>query len=163
MPDWVRRIAGRHMHDPVTIEVSTRPEIPEEVRQLYIRTSWADKVDTLCRILDQPDVTMALIFVETKRTADLLQVQIERRGYTIGVLHGDLSQKERDDAMRRFVATHVRSLIATNVAARGLDICLLYTSSATTRSRPWCRRRHCTACPRPPRPPSSAMASSPAW
>jgi len=65
---------------------------------------------------------MALIFVETKRTADLLQVQIERRGYTIGVLHGDLSQKERDDAMRRFVATHVRSLIATNVAARGLDI-----------------------------------------
>ena len=122
MPDWVRRIAGRHMHDPVTIEVSTRPEIPAEVRQLYVRSSWADKVDTLCRILDQPDVTMALIFVETKRTADLLQVQIERRGYTIGVLHGDLSQKERDDAMRRFVATHVRSLIATNVAARGLDI-----------------------------------------
>ena len=122
MPDWVRRIAGRHMHEPVTVEVSTRPEIPGEVRQLYVRTNWADKVDTLCRILDQPDVTMALIFVETKRTADLLQVQIERRGYTIGVLHGDLTQKERDEAMRRFVATHVRSLIATNVAARGLDI-----------------------------------------
>jgi len=122
MPDWVRRIAGRHMREPITVEVSTRPEIPGEVRQLYVETSWADKVDTLCRILDQPDVTMALIFVETKRTADLLQVQIERRGYTVGVLHGDLSQKERDEAMRRFVATHVRSLIATNVAARGLDI-----------------------------------------
>jgi ATP-dependent RNA helicase DeaD len=122
MPDWVRRIASRHMHEPVTVEVSTRPEIPGEVRQLYVQTSWADKVDTLCRILDQPDVTMALIFVETKRTADLLQVQIERRGYTVGVLHGDLTQKERDEAMRRFVTTHVRSLIATNVAARGLDI-----------------------------------------
>jgi ATP-dependent RNA helicase DeaD len=122
MPDWVRRIAGRHMHEPVTVEVSTRPEIPGEVRQLFVRCNWADKVDTLARILDQPDVTMALIFVETKRTADLLQVQIERRGYTVGVLHGDLTQKERDEAMRRFVTTHVRSLIATNVAARGLDI-----------------------------------------
>ena len=49
-------------------------------------------------------------------------MQIERHGYTIEVLHGDLTQKERDKAMRQFVATHVRSLIATNVAARGLDI-----------------------------------------
>jgi ATP-dependent RNA helicase DeaD len=122
MPDWVRRIAGRHMRSPVTIEVSARPEIAEGVRQLFVRTSWSDKVGTLCRILDQPDVTMALIFVETKRTADILNVQMERRGYAIGVLHGDLSQKDRDQAMRRFVATHVRYLIATNVAARGLDI-----------------------------------------
>jgi ATP-dependent RNA helicase DeaD len=122
MPDWVRRIAGRHMRDPVTVEISSRPEIPQGVRQLYLETAWADKVDSLCRILEQPDVTMALIFVETKRTADLLQVQMERRGHSIGVLHGDLTQKERDSAMRHFVAAHVRSLIATNVAARGLDI-----------------------------------------
>lgn len=122
MPEWVRRIASRHMRDPVTIEVSARPEIPEGVRQLYVRTSWPDKVDTLARILDQPEVTMALIFVETKRTADILQLQLERRGYAVGLLHGDLSQKERDLAMKRFAATHVRWLIATNVAARGLDI-----------------------------------------
>jgi len=122
MPDWVRRLASRHMQDPITVEVSSRPEIPDGVRQLYVRTNWSDKVDTLCRILDQPDVTMALIFVETKRTADILTVQLERRGYSVGVLHGDLTQRERDGAMRRFVAAHVRSLIATNVAARGLDI-----------------------------------------
>jgi ATP-dependent RNA helicase DeaD len=122
MPDWVRRIAGRHMHDPVTVEVSARPEIPEGVRQLYVRTNWSDKVDTLTRILDHPEVTMALIFVETKRTADILQLQLERRGYAVGLLHGDLSQKDRDRAMRRFDATRVRLLIATNVAARGLDI-----------------------------------------
>jgi ATP-dependent RNA helicase DeaD len=122
MPEWVRRIAGRHMRSPVTIEVSARPEIAEGVRQLYVRSSWSEKVETLCRILDQPDVTMALIFVETKRTADILNVQLERRGYSVGVLHGDLSQKDRDRAMRRFVPTHVRYLIATNVAARGLDI-----------------------------------------
>jgi ATP-dependent RNA helicase DeaD len=122
MPDWVRRIANRHMHDPVTVEVSARPEIAEGVRQLYVRTNWSDKVDTLARILDQPEVTLALIFVETKRTADVLQLQLERRGYPVGLLHGDLSQKDRDGAMRRFTAAHVRLLIATNIASRGLDI-----------------------------------------
>jgi ATP-dependent RNA helicase DeaD len=122
MPEWVRRIASRHMREPVTVEVSARPEIPEGVRQLYVRSAWSDKVDTLTRILAQPDVTMALIFVETKRTADVLQVQLERRGYAVGLLHGDLTQKDRDRAMQRFKASHVRFLIATNVAARGLDI-----------------------------------------
>ena len=122
MPEWVRRIAGRHMRDPVTVAISERPEIAKGVRQLYLMTSWADKVDALTRILEQPDVTMALIFVETKRTADLLTAQLERRGLSVGVLHGDLSQKDRDRAMKQFSEAHVKSLIATNVAARGLDI-----------------------------------------
>jgi len=122
MPDWVRRIAVRHMRDPVTIEMSSRPEIPSQVRQLYLQTTWADKTEVLTRILDQPDVTMALIFVETKRTADVLQAQLQRRGFQVGLLHGDLTQKDRTNAMRRFRANHVRYLIATNIAARGLDI-----------------------------------------
>ena len=122
MPQWVRRIAARHMRDPVTIEISARPEIVAGVRQLYVQTTWADKTDALARILDQSDVTMALIFVETKRTADVLQAQLQRRGYQVGLLHGDLTQRDRDRAMRQFGASHVRYLIATNVAARGLDI-----------------------------------------
>ena len=123
MPDWVRRIATRHMRDnAVTVEISARPEIAAGVRQLYLQTSWADKTEALARILDQPEVTMALIFVETKRTADVLQAQLVRRGYGVGLLHGDLSQRERDRAMHQFRDSHVRCLIATNVAARGLDI-----------------------------------------
>ncbi|MBV8527471.1 MAG: DEAD/DEAH box helicase [Candidatus Dormibacteraeota bacterium] len=122
MPDWVRRLAARYMHDAVTIEISTRPEIAAGVRQLYVQTPWADKTEALSRILDQPDVTMALIFVETKRTADVLQAQLLQRGHGVGLLHGDLSQKERDRAMKQFRESHVSCLIATNVAARGLDI-----------------------------------------
>jgi ATP-dependent RNA helicase DeaD len=122
MPEWVRRLAMRHMRDPLTVAISTRPEIVAGVRQLYVQTTWADKVDVMMRILDQPDVVMSLIFVETKRTADLLQAQLERRGQSVGLLHGDLTQKERNAAMAAFVATHVKHLIATNVAARGLDI-----------------------------------------
>jgi superfamily II DNA/RNA helicase len=122
MPEWVRRLALRHMHDPETVEISTRPEIPSEVRQLYVRTTWADKTDALAQILDQPDVVMALIFVETKRTADVLQAQLGGRGYQVGLLHGDLTQRDRDRAMQQFRASHIKYLIATNVAARGLDI-----------------------------------------
>jgi ATP-dependent RNA helicase DeaD len=122
VPEWVRRLAQRYMRDPVSVSFSVRPEVAPNVRQLYIQTTWADKIDVLCRILDQPDVSMALIFVETKRNADILQVQLSRRGYDTAHLHGDLSQKERDRSMVRFKDAHVKYLIATNVASRGLDI-----------------------------------------
>jgi len=122
VPDWVRRLAQRYMSDPVSVSFSVRPEVAPNVRQIYLQTTWADKVDVLCRILDQPDVTMALIFVETKRNADILQVQLSRRGYGVAHLHGDLSQKDRDKSMARFKESHVKYLIATNVASRGLDI-----------------------------------------
>jgi len=122
MPDWVRRLAARYMRDPVTVEISTRPEIAAGVRQLYVQTTWGEKTEALARILDLPDVTVALIFVETKRTADVLQAQLMGRGYQVGLLHGDLSQRDRDRAMTQFRKNHVRYLIATNVAARGLDI-----------------------------------------
>ena len=122
MPDWVRRLASRHMRDAISVDINTRPEIPAGVQQYYLQTSWADKTDALTRILDQPDVTMALIFVETKRTADVLEAQLQRRGYHVGLLHGDLTQRDRDRAMRQFRDSHTRYLIATNVAARGLDV-----------------------------------------
>lgn len=122
VPEWVRRLAQRYMRDPVSVSFSVRPEVAPTVRQLYVQTTWADKLDVLTRILDQPDVSMALIFVETKRNADILQVQLSRRGYEVAHLHGDLSQRDRDGAMARFKDAHVKYLIATNVASRGLDI-----------------------------------------
>ncbi|HET9051020.1 MAG TPA: DEAD/DEAH box helicase [Candidatus Dormibacteraeota bacterium] len=122
VPEWVRRLSARHMREPHIVAVSTRPEIAPLVRQLYLQVPWSDKVDALSRILDRPDVTIALIFTETKRNADLLEAQLQRRGYAVALLHGDLSQRERDSAMLRFREGAVRILIATNVAARGLDI-----------------------------------------
>jgi len=122
IPEWVRRLSTRHMRDPETVEVTARMEIAPDVRQLYVQTSWADKLGALCRVLDQPETTLALIFTETKRNADLLEAQLRRRGYEVALLHGDLSQRDRNRSMRRFREAHVRYLIATNVAARGLDI-----------------------------------------
>ncbi len=122
VPDWVARLSARHMKEPQTVSFSSRPEIAPNVRQLYLQVPWSDKVDALARILDQPDVVMALIFTETKRNADMLEVQLKRRGYPVALLHGDLSQKDRDHSMQQFKDSHAKYLIATNVAARGLDI-----------------------------------------
>src|SRR5205807_10201552 len=122
VPEWVRRLSTRYMRDPVTIAINERMEIAPRVRQVYLQTTWADKLDTLTRVMDQPNVTMALIFTETKRNADMLEAQLVRRGYKVALLHGDLSQKDRDRSMQQFRDQHVRYLIATNVAARGLDI-----------------------------------------
>ena len=122
VPEWVRRLSARYMSDPVTASVTQRMEIAPKVRQVYLQTTWAEKFETLCRVLVQPNVTMALIFTETKRNADLLEAQLVRRGFKVALIHGDLAQKERNRAMERFREQHVRYLIATNVAARGLDI-----------------------------------------
>jgi ATP-dependent RNA helicase DeaD len=122
VPEWVKRLSSRHMREPQSVAASTRPEIAPLVRQLYLQVPWSDKVDALSRILDHPDTTTALIFTETKRNADLLEVQLRRRGHRVALLHGDLSQKDRDQAMQQFRDGQVRILIATNIAARGLDV-----------------------------------------
>ena len=122
VPEWVKTLQARYMREPESITIGGRVEVSPTVRQVYLQSTWADKVDTLCRILDQPEVVMSLIFTETKRNADLLEAQLTRRGYGVALMHGDLSQKERDSALQRFRDNHVKHLIATNVAARGLDI-----------------------------------------
>ena len=122
MPEWVRRLASRYMRDPETVSVTGHTELVPTVRQWYIECSWADKVEALTRLLDSPRVKVGLIFTETKRNADLLHSVLLTRGYDVTVLHGDLSQHDRDASLERFRNSTVRFLIATNVAARGLDI-----------------------------------------
>ncbi|HVA21037.1 MAG TPA: DEAD/DEAH box helicase [Candidatus Micrarchaeia archaeon] len=122
MPEWVRRLASRYMRDPETVSVTGHTELVPTVRQWYIECSWADKVEALTRLLDSPIVKVGLIFTETKRNADLLHSVLLTRGYDVTVLHGDLSQHDRDESLERFRHSRVRFLIATNVAARGLDI-----------------------------------------
>jgi ATP-dependent RNA helicase DeaD len=73
-------------------------------------------------LMDSPLVTLGLIFTNTKRNADHLHTALLGRGYDVTVIHGDLSQRERDQALERFRGSRVRFLIATDVAARGLDI-----------------------------------------
>ena len=122
VPGWIHRLVERHMRDPQTISVSGQAELVDTVSQWCIECSWADKVEALSLLLDSPRVTSGLIFTATKRNADMLHTVLLGRGYDVTVLHGDLSQHDRDLALRKFRDSKVRFLIATDVAARGIDI-----------------------------------------
>ncbi len=122
VPGWIHRLVERHMRDPETISVSGQTELVSTVSQWCIECSWADKVEALALLLDSPRVTCGLIFTATKRNADMLHTILLGRGYDVTVLHGDLSQQDRDKALSRFRSSKVRFLIATDVAARGIDI-----------------------------------------
>ena len=122
VPEWVHRLAARHMRDAETVSVSGRTELVPTVRQWCIECSWSEKEEALGMLMDSPLVTLGLIFTNTKRNADHLHTALLGRGYDVTVIHGDLSQRERDQALERFRGSRVRFLIATDVAARGLDI-----------------------------------------
>ncbi|MGH7611480.1 MAG: DEAD/DEAH box helicase [Candidatus Dormibacteria bacterium] len=122
VPGWVHRLAARHMREPSTVSVSGRTELVPTVRQWCIECSWSEKLEALAMLLDSPLVTLGLIFTNTKRHADHLHAALLGRGYDVTVIHGDLSQRERDQALDRFRGSRVRFLIATDVAARGIDI-----------------------------------------
>ncbi len=121
----IARVAARHLRDP--IRVSVRPERPSDeapakVRQLVYVVRRADKLAALGRILDVEDPAAALVFARTRGEVDDLAEALSGRGHDAAALHGGLSQEQRDRVMGRFREGALDVLVATDVAARGLDI-----------------------------------------
>ncbi len=122
MPPRIVELAQQHMHQPERISVAGREMTVKEIEQVSYEIPRARKVDALTRILDAETPTSAMIFCRTKNGVDELGEALMARGYAAETLHGDLSQVQRDRVMRRFRAGQADVLIATDVAARGLDI-----------------------------------------
>jgi len=122
MPLEIRRLSQAYMKSPVTITVSRDELTVPLIDQVYYETREKLKVDALCRIIDTEEIGQAIIFCRTKRGADELVAALEARGYLADALHGDLSQQQRDRVMKRFRDGKTELLVATDVAARGLDI-----------------------------------------
>ncbi len=121
----ITRIAKRHLKDPARIKVhaeSTTSGGVALVRQLAYVVRRADKLAALCRILDVEDPTSALVFARTRGEVDDLAEALSARGHDAGALHGGLTQEGRDRIMGRFRDGSLDVLVATDVAARGLDI-----------------------------------------
>ena len=121
----IARVAARHLREPV--RVSVRPERPSEaapalVRQLVYVVRRPDKLAALGRILDVEDPAAALVFARTRGEVDDLAEALSGRGHDAAALHGGLSQEQRDRVMGRFRDGALDVLVATDVAARGLDI-----------------------------------------
>jgi ATP-dependent RNA helicase RhlE len=117
----VGNLARAYTRDAVRHEVEAPKQTVEEADHRFVAVEMADKVETLIGIL-KAEPGLALVFVRTKRGADRLVTKLRARGIDALAMHGDLSQQQRERALARFEAGKVNTLVATDVAARGLDV-----------------------------------------
>lgn len=122
MPAEIAKIAKRFMHDPVEFVVGTRNEGAANVCHIYYMVHARDKYLALKRIADNSPNIYAIIFCRTRRDTQEVAENLIRDGYNADALHGDLSQQQRDMVMKKFRDRVVTLLVATDVAARGLDV-----------------------------------------
>ncbi len=122
MPKEVARIAQNYMHDPVKITVGKQNAGAENVRHVYYQVHARDRYLALKRIVDiNPDI-YGIVFCRTRMETKDVADKLMKDGYNADALHGDLSQSQRDQVMKRFRNRSIQLLIATDVAARGLDV-----------------------------------------
>ncbi|WP_299278104.1 DEAD/DEAH box helicase [uncultured Psychroserpens sp.] len=122
MPKEVARIARDFMHDPTEITVGNRNESTSQVSHEYYLVNARDRYQALKRLADaNPDI-FSVIFCRTKRDTQKVAENLIEDGYSAGALHGDLSQNQRDLVMKSFRNKQIQMLVATDVAARGIDV-----------------------------------------
>ena len=125
MPGAVITMARRYMVQPTHISASDPADeslVKGDIRQLVYRAHHMDKDELLARALQARDRGLTIIFTRTKRTAARVAEELERRGFAAGALHGDLGQGAREQALRAFRNGKIDVLVATDVAARGIDV-----------------------------------------
>lgn len=122
MPTGVEQIARNYMHNPQEIVVGSRNEGAENVRHIYYMVSAKDKYLALKRIADFCPNIYGIVFCRTRRETQEIADALIADGYNADALHGDLSQAQRDIVMQKFRMRNLQLLIATDVAARGLDV-----------------------------------------
>ena len=122
IPARVNALARKYLHDPVVVAIEKERMTVTLTRQTYYEVRDREKLDALTRILDFESPESVIIFCARKSDVDELGESLLGRGYAVETLHGDLSQAQRDRVMRRFRDGTAEILVATDVAARGLDI-----------------------------------------
>lgn len=122
MPKPIMDLVHSYLRNPVIIKTESKNLTAPKVMQSFFRVRGKEKTELLCRVLDFHDPKLAVVFCNAKSTADEIVDEIKFRGFEAGVLHGDLSQNQRDRVMLKFKSGQVRVLVATDIAARGIDI-----------------------------------------
>lgn len=122
MPRPIQDLARRFMIEPQFISIKTKELTVPNTEQYYFQVHEKQKFDALCRLLDLQSPDAAIVFARTKRRVDELLDALNKRGYSVEAIHGDLTQAKRDSVMGKFKDGATEILVATDVAARGLDI-----------------------------------------
>jgi ATP-dependent RNA helicase DeaD len=122
MPPPIEKLADRYMYDPVVIKITPKQLTVDAIEQAYVEVAAKDKTERLREVLRAEEPEQAIIFCRTKIGCARLDKQLSDRGLRCKALHGDLSQGQRDGVMIQFKEHKLPLLVATDVAARGLDI-----------------------------------------
>jgi ATP-dependent RNA helicase DeaD len=122
IPPRIAELAKRYLRDPIRVAIPAETLTVPLIRQTYYEVVGQRKIDALTRILDFEEPASTILFVRTKRDADEVSESLQSRGYSAEALHGDMSQAQRERTLARFKRGQVEILVATDVAARGLDI-----------------------------------------
>ena len=122
MPKPILDITKKYQHDAVTIKVVKKELTVPSIEQYYYDVKRKDKTEVLTRLLDYYNPKLSLVFCNTKKMVDELSEELKSRGYMAEGLHGDMKQAQRDRVMKAFRSGRVEILIATDVAARGIDV-----------------------------------------
>jgi len=122
MPKEIQRIARRHLNDPQEVSIKARTATAETIRQRYWQVSGFHKLDALTRILEVENFDAILMFVRTKTATTELAEKLEARGYAAAAMNGDMAQAHREQTVERLKKGSLDILVATDIAARGLDV-----------------------------------------
>ncbi|GLX69256.1 DEAD/DEAH box helicase [Paenibacillus glycanilyticus] len=122
MPPNIQKLAQQFLKNPEHVAVISKQVTAPTIQQNYFEVHERQKFEALARLLDMESPELAIIFGRTKRRVDELSEGLQKRGYSADGLHGDLSQNQRDNVMRKFRDGSIDVLVATDVAARGLDV-----------------------------------------
>ncbi len=121
IPGEIRKLAEEHMRSPQVVSVSEDELVLPNTKQMYFAVGRKNKIWALCRVLDK-EKPKAIVFAQTKHMVDIIENRLASYGYPAAAIHGDLTQARREKVLGDFRSGKIKVLIATDVAARGLDI-----------------------------------------
>jgi ATP-dependent RNA helicase DeaD len=122
IPDWIETLQEKFLKNPVKVAISAATGTQSSIEQIAYRVPQEQKMAALCTLLHSTEGECSLIFGRTKYGVEKLGKQLSKLGFTVGTLHGNKSQRAREEVLTAFRRGQVQTLLATNVAARGLDI-----------------------------------------
>ena len=126
MPDWIATLQHKFLKNPVKVDITPAADVQSATEQIAYQVSQEQKMAALCTLLHSTQGESSLIFGRTKFGVEKLGKQLSKLGFTVGTLHGNKSQRAREEVLTAFRRGQVQTLLATNVAARGLDIHGIY-------------------------------------
>ncbi|MFA5262675.1 MAG: DEAD/DEAH box helicase, partial [Opitutaceae bacterium] len=122
IPRPIQDLIGRYSRDPAWVEIEIRAQTAPQVEQIFYEVDRRSKAEALIRVIEFNDFRYGIIFCSTKIMVDDLEEHLHNRGFSVDRLHGDISQAQRERVMDKFHRRGFEFLVATDVAARGLDV-----------------------------------------